>query len=319
MTFRENMAAALECRKAERAPLWDLSVHFWDSATRRHIVLGEEFEALDSTGKERALHSNAEIMLDAARMFHWSAVSTPGNYWHQAPGQLAYFILPPDARVRQIELLRKLAGDEIMINTGTGGVLFADYSEEFCYKLFDAPQEIDEMARRTLRQAVESARRFRDAGADIVITASDIADNSGPFFSPPQMRRFILPYLNEWAESCRAMGLYTIMHSDGKLTAYLNDIADTAVHALQALDPVAGMDIVEAKKTAGDRLCLCGNIDCGELLTGPPEKVYESTTSLLKSLGDAKGWVLGASNAVQKEVPVEHYRAMIRAWEDYYR
>jgi len=65
---------------------------------------------------------------------------------------------------------------------------------------------------------------------------------------------------------------------------------------------------------AGTRLCLCGNIGCGLLLTGTPEAVYESTRRLLTTCRDVGNLVLGASNAVQPQVPMENYRAMISAW-----
>jgi len=52
------------------------------------------------------------------------------------------------------------------------------------------------------------------------------------------------------------------------------------------------------------------------VLLGTPDKVYEATASLLKAQKPFGAFVLGASNAVQKEVPMENYRAMIAAWKD---
>ena len=67
----------------------------------------------------------------------------------------------------------------------------------------------------------------------------------------------------------------------------------------------------------GDRLCLCGNIDCGLLLTGTPDTLYAATRELLLSCKPAGAFALGASNAVQEEVPPQNYRAMIQAWRDF--
>ena len=109
------------------------------------------------------------------------------------------------------------------------------------------------------------------------------------------------------------MGLFTILHTDGQLMSYIDAIAATAVDALQAIDPVAGMDMAQTKAIAGDRLCLCGNIDCGLLLRGTPEQVYAATQTLLATCKADGNLVLGASNAVQSEVPMANYRAMIEA------
>jgi uroporphyrinogen decarboxylase len=157
---------------------------------------------------------------------------------------------------------------------------------------------------------------LRDVGAEAVFTASDLADNSGPFFSMAHMRRFILPDLDRWAQQCKAMGLYTILHTDGRLPPpWLDAIADTAVDALQAIDPTAGMEMAATKAQVGDRLCLCGNVDCGLLCSGTPDEVELSTMALLCDCMAGGGFVLGASNAVQREVPAENYRAMLAAWK----
>jgi len=317
MSRKTDMMTALERRQpATAVPIWEIEFHAWDSASGRHVVLGREFERLTPEEQERAMRANAEIIADVSREFQFSAVTGPASYWNQAPGELAYYVLPDETRFRQFELLRKTADDLALIGN-SGGVLGANYSMEFCVKLFEAPEEIDQLARRAMEFGVGQARQYRDLGADAVFAAADIADNSGPFFNPEQMKRFILPYLNEWAERCKAMGLHTILHSDGKLTKYLDAIAETAVDALQAVDPVAGMDMKESRRIAGDRLCLCGNIDCGLLLRATPEQVYGATRDLLVSCKAGGCLALGASNAVQPQVPMENYRAMIGAWKDH--
>jgi len=137
------------------------------------------------------------------------------------------------------------------------------------------------------------------------------------FFSPPQMQRYVLPYLRTWADKVRALGGYSILHTDGNITACLEDLAGSGLDALQAIDPVAKMDMAKVKAKVGDRLCLCGNIDCGLLLTGAPEAIYAATRELLLSCKPAGGFALGASNAVQEEISPQNYRAMIQAWRDF--
>jgi len=80
----------------------------------------------------------------------------------------------------------------------------------------------------------------------------------------------MLPYLRRWVAEVRDMGCFAILHTDGDVTPYMEDIANSGVHALQAIDPVAGMDIRKVKEQVGDRLC--GNVDCGLLLNGSPQK-----------------------------------------------
>lgn len=314
-----DLRTALACRQPERVPIWEIEFHGWDAISGRHVVLGEEFARLSAVGQERALHANAEIMLAVCDELHFAGMTVPGGFWYQAPGELAYYVLPEEARFRQCEILRALAGESVMLIANTGGVLAADYRMDFCEKLFEEPETIDALAQQIHHAGLDAARRFRDLGVGAVMTASDIADNAGPFFNPAQMDRFILPYLHEWATACAGMGLSTILHSDGNLTRYLELLAATALNALQAIDPIAGMSMPAAQQAVGNRLCLCGNIDCGLLLRGAPEDIYEATRDLLLTCKLSGGLVLGASNAVQPQVPAENYRAMIAAWEEHGR
>ena len=315
---KQDFLAALECRQPGGAvPVWELEFQAWNAFSGRHVMLGREFEALSPAQQERAMHANAEIFLSVCRQLHFSAMTPPSGYWEQAPGHLAYFVLPGDTRFRQFEIIKNMAGDEVALVGNSGGVLAASYDEDFCEKLYQRPEEMDIQAKATLDGGLAAARRLRDLGADAVFSASDIADNSGPFFNPEQMKRFVLPYLHQWAEGCKAMGLCSILHSDGQLTPYVDAIAATALDALQAIDPTAGMDMAQTRQLASGRLCLCGNVDCGTLLLGTPEQVFDATRQLLTTCKAEGGLVLGASNAVQPEVPLVNYQAMIHAWQQY--
>ncbi|MFZ4599703.1 MAG: uroporphyrinogen decarboxylase family protein [Terrimicrobiaceae bacterium] len=316
--MRRRIVAAFERSNSNGpVPVWELEFHAWDAASGRHVVLGHEYEALSSADQERALHENAEIMLSVAAEMGWAALTVPGGYWDEAPGKPAYYCLPDAARYRQMEVLKAKAPDDLMLIASATGVLAANYYDEFCLRMFEEPESIDQQAEETLEGSLGIIRRFRDLGVGAVFTASDIADNSGPFFNPSQMERWIYPFLRRWAESVHSLGLFGILHSDGNLAPYMDRLTTSGVDAIQAIDPVAGMDLAEAIKTADGRVCLCGNVDCGLLLTGTPEQVFESTRLLLAACGSGRGFVLGASNAVQPETPISNYRAMIAACREF--
>lgn len=317
MTRIDDLRQAMACRTpAGPTPVWEIEFHLWDAFAGRQLMLGHEFARLTAAEQEQALHANAEIMASVAVELGFAAVTAPGGYWETAPGHPAYFWLPDQARDKQIRLLKALAGDRFLIAAESGGVMCMpgahDYLD-FSYRLFDAPEQVDEQARATLRHGVERARVLRDLGVEVIFTASDIADNHGVFFNPGQMERYILPYLRQWSAAVRALDSWSVLHSDGNLTACLDALADSGINALQAIDPVAGMDIRAVQRQVAGRLCLCGNIDCGLLLTGTSAQVNAATRDLLASCASGGGIVLGASNAVQPEVPPENYRALLAA------
>lgn len=316
MTKIQELREAMACRQTTGVPVWEIEFHLWDPFAGRQMKLGHEFARLSSTEQEHALNENAEIMYEVADELGFSAITAPGRYWEYAPGQPAYFWLPDDACNRQIQILARLTKDTIMIAAESGGVLSMPLANDylaFSYRLFDAPEEVDEQARATLRSGLERARILRELGAELIFTASDIADNRGLFFNPTQMERFILPYLHDWTKEVRALGGLSVLHSDGNLDACLNALADSGLNGIQAIDPVAGMDIGAVKRKVAGRLCLCGNIDCGLLITGRQDEVFSATQSMLLECAPGGGLVLGASNAIQNEVPLDNYRAMLKA------
>lgn len=323
MHKKQDMITALE-RKPPAAggavPIWELEFHLWDKFSGRHLILGREFESLPAVEQEEALHANAKIFSEVSARLNFAAVSVPNNYWEVAPGRPAYFWLPEEARLRQIRILDRMLSSDTLLIAGSHAVLGipgADRYEDYSIKLFTEPEGIDRLARQTLARGIETARQLADCGVGAVFTASDLADSHGPYYNPAQMDRFILPYLSDWAAEVKKMGVYAILHSDGNLNPYLDAIADSGIDALQAVDPVAGMDMRAAKDRAGDRICLCGNIDCGLAVTGFPEEVFEAARDLLVTCKEGGGLVLGASNALQQEVPAENYLAVIEAWTQF--
>ena len=205
-----------------------------------------------------------------------------------------------------------------MVHTGAIiGMPAADEYVEFAIKLLEAPEEIDKRARRTRDEAKAEIRRWADLGADGFLSTADLADNSGPYFRPEQLERFVYPYLEEWADAARDANGHSIMHTDGDIATMLEAIADCGVSAIQSLDPTAGMDLAKVKKQIGDRIALCGNLDCGLLQTASPETVYEAAKQTLEAGKPGGRYVFGASNVVEAAAPKENFTAMRQAWTDH--
>ena len=314
MSKKDDLKAALECRQPEGAvPIWELHFHCWEQAAGRHFIGRPEFDNLSEAERKSAIASNADIIIEVAEDLNYAGVTIPDPPWD------CIYTLPMEARIELAQILSRRAGDDFMVVASCPGIIGMPGSHEyieFSYKLFDAPEEIDERARRSLDAGIETAKKLRDAGVEMVYSGADIADNKGPWFSPDQMDRFIYPYLAKWSAALKSIGLYAILHTDGDITPLLGKLCESGLHGVQAVDPVAGMDIGHTKNLVGDGLCLCGNVDCGMLIVGTNEEIYDSTCDILQTCKSGGGLVLGASNAVVIETPIDKYREVIRAWED---
>ena len=115
-------------------------------------------------------------------------------------------------------------------------------------------------------------------------------------------------------------GGLVIKHSDGNLWPILDLIVGTGVEAINPLEPVAGMDIAKVKAEYGDRVCLVGNIDCGELLShGTVEQVVEEVRQCIAAAAPGGGYMLSSSNSIHSSVNPGNYVAMVRAGHKYGR
>ncbi len=321
MTKKGDMIDAFSNRQPSgRVPLWELEFHLWDQVSGQHLVIGQEYQGLTEREKDNALYNNAEIFLSVSEQLHFSAITLPSQYWEIGPQTPAYYWLPEEGRIRQAQILRKLAPEDLMLVANCTALLGMPMREDyvdFAYQLFDAPDEIDVFAEQRLQDGIQDAIRFFNLGVEIGLSTSDLADNHSTFMNPLQLERFVWPYLDRWVEALNELGMFSILHSDGNLGACLDRIADSGVDCLQAIDPTAGMNMLGVKQKVGSRLCLSGNIDCRLLLSESPDSVFEATKELLNTCKAGGGLILGASNAVQSVVPVENYLAITRAWEKF--
>lgn len=308
------MAAAMEHKTpSDQVPLWELHFHLWNKFSDGSFISGQEYMKLSTDQRDYTLRNNARVIIEVADEIGFSGVTIPDGPWD------CIYTLPSADRLTLAKYIADENPDFLIVAAGGGVIAMPDSSNyvEFCYTLMDEPEKIDELCRECLRWGVDSLKRYADVGIRAVYAAADMADNKGQFFSDSQMDRFILPYLSKWAESAKLEGIFPILHTDGNITEIVDVLSDTGICAIQAIDPVAGMDMAELKNRMGNRICLCGNIDCGDLLTCTPDQIYDKTRDLLLKCKSGGCFVLGASNAVVIDTPKENYMALIQAWNEF--
>ena len=321
MKPRQRMIASLSMQEPDDfVPVWEIEFHLFNKYASKKMIHSTEYTKLTKAEQDKALHVNAEIMIEVAKKVGLSGLSNIGEYWEVAPGAPAPMWLPPEDSRRFLPMLKKAAGDDIFVMGWCHPLVLipeaGDYVE-FAYMLFDQPDKIDEIAKEKYVKGMELARIARDAGADGLCAPADIADTRGMYFTQEQLDRYFFPYLKRWADDVRDMGMKSILHTDGNIYEILDKIANSGVNGLQAIDPIAGMDIVEVKKRAGDKLCLIGNIHLGLLQNGPIADIKKEVKRVCEGCKKGGGFVLGATNAVFEEIPAENYQAMIDAGREF--
>lgn len=324
MTPKQRFEASIGFRQPDgMVSMMELGFHLFGELTGIEPVAGYEYAALNAPGKQRALEHNAELFVRVAEECGHDVIRGIGGYWELSPGLPAYLWLPDrQARLDQIRAIKKAAGDKYFIlgqHTATMGMPNSDRVEEFVYDLFDRPDEVKARNEGLLLDAVEFQERMLDAGADGILNSCDVAYKTGPFISPAMMDEFFFPYLRRWADSLNKQSVISIWHTDGNLMPVMGRILDSGISALQCVDPLAGMDIVELKKLAAGKLALIGNIDCGLLQFGPADAITAEVRRVVEGCKHGGGFVLSGCNAIFKGIPIEHYLAYCKARVEYGR
>jgi uroporphyrinogen decarboxylase len=257
--------------------------------------------------KQRQVADAGDVYIETARRFSHSAI-----FVHGISGM-------PESELRTAEYIRERTGGEYFLmchGDATLGMPDGTQMEEFAFRLADDPEGL----KRGLSRDVEEAHaRFAPLSGtgifDGFALCTDYCLNTGPFLSPGQFSEFVTPYLARLISGYRAMGYYTIKHTDGNIMPIIDQLVSCAPHALHSLDPQAGVDIATVKRRYGRQVCLIGNVNCGLLQTGSEEDVLRSCRAALQSGMPGGGYVFSTSNCVYTGMALSRYELMMDAWK----
>jgi len=186
--------------------------------------------------------------------------------------------------------------------------------QAFCLSLYDQPQLIDalfEKAGVLLDECIERMMQFDWVGA-IWIT-DDLAYHQGPIISPKMLRKYVFPWYKRYVQKVHAKGLPILLHSCGNIHPLFEDLVEIGFDVLHPFE-ANSVDIFEAKRKIGSRICLAGNLDLSYMLTrASSEEIIEDVKNHIRRLAPGGGYCLGSSNSIPNYVPLNNFIAMNRA------
>jgi uroporphyrinogen decarboxylase len=117
--------------------------------------------------------------------------------------------------------------------------------------------------------------------------------------------------------ACKKFGMLTVLHSCGKIDAFLPDLVNIGLNCIQSLEATAGVDLKGLKLSLGDKICFMGGLDSSGVLTfGTPQDVEFNVRNCLKAAGYGGGYIIGPSHDILN-MPWENILAMRAAIEKY--
>lgn len=304
MTPKERAVAALTLKVPDSVPTFELDFQLEEEMFGKPFVSHKELEGKSSREREKLIKDNAEYMVEVYDALGYSIIPI-----HFSDDQDVF---------DTAKHIRKMVGDRFMLTThGDGTFPIPDGNEmyEFAYTIADDPDGMKNRAKMLAEGAIERNKKLLDVGFDCLILCADYCYNSGPFLSLPMFDEYILPFLYKIIEEARKIGLYTIKHTDGNIMPILDRLIECRPHALHSLDPMAGVDIREVKRLVGDKICLCGNVNCALMQTGSDQEVIESAEYCLTYGKPGGGYIFSTSNVPFKGLPPERYRLILDVWK----
>jgi len=180
------------------------------------------------------------------------------------------------------------------------------------------PGVVDRVNEIALNYQLQYVKNCIDIGADVIFVNGDWAMTEGPMVSREFIQRFVAPSLQKIVEYAHSRGVPCIKHSDGNIWSIYDIIIDAGADAIHPIDPMAGMDIGEAKAKFGDKVCLVGNVNCATtLVSGTVDEVRQEVKEVIRKAGKGGGLICTSSNSIHSGVKPENYVAMVKAIREY--
>ncbi len=336
MNSHERFMTALRREQPDRVPVWELIVNqpvieqMYGDISYLDLCEREDLDGVTV----RESDWPPTMLDDQTWVDEWGItwrrekIDVPYPIGHpiQSEADLDRLVPPdPDADFRWPvveDAVRRFMGERAIVFLGHDAFEYSAMLRGMDNLLMDYavnPELAHRLARMVTDFKVGTMKRALEIGCDVALTGDDYAFRHAPLMSPAHFREFVLPYLTEVVEVAHAHGAPFIKHTDGNIWAILDMMVDEAgIDAIDPLEPLAAMDIGKVKAQYGDRVALCGNVDCSVLLTrGTPEEVVEAVQETLAKAAVGGGHILASSNSIHPAVKPELYRAMLEAAREF--
>lgn len=151
---------------------------------------------------------------------------------------------------------------------------------------------------------------------EVFFLGDDLAYNSGPFISPRYFNELFLPAYKRIVNAIHKKGAKAIFHTDGNVNSIIDGLVDCfdSLHPFQAS---AKMDIFQAKKDYGDKICLEGNVPIPMLVHESRETISNYVKKLLRECAPGGGYMLSSGNSIVPEIPWQNYLTMLKTFKKY--
>ncbi len=213
----------------------------------------------------------------------------------------------PDYFFDTINAVRARVGDTVSVH-GEVFSPFTHYLELFGYQnaiigMVKDPAKVKAVLERLTDATIAWAVAQAHHGVDAVLISSAFA--GGGFISPKMYSELVVPYEHRLAEAVKAEGIPVYTHTCGKIGDRLELMAETGTMGIDTLDPppLGNVELVDAKRTVGDRLFLKGNMNSVAILEyTTKEQVIAEASERIRIGKPGSGYILSSACSIAPHV-----------------
>lgn len=148
------------------------------------------------------------------------------------------------------------------------------------------------------------------AGVDVLEVSDDWGQQNTMLFSPEMWRDLIQPAFQRILDMAHEAGVPVILHSDGDITAVLDDLAGMGIRGLHPVQESAGMTYDTVREKLGQDVCIMGGLDTvAALPVMSPEEVREEVRRVFGILKPAGPFIFAGSHMFQDDTPLDVIKA----------
>jgi uroporphyrinogen decarboxylase len=145
----------------------------------------------------------------------------------------------------------------------------------------------------------------------------DLGYKNGTFFSPGTYRKQLFPAHKRLFNFFNSKGMPVILHSCGNVNAFVPQFIEAGLTCLQPLETKAGMNLIELKKTYGDKLAFMGGIDVRKMSAEDPKVIEDEIKTKISFAKQGGGYIYHSDHSVPDDVSFEQYKRVIELVHKY--
>jgi hypothetical protein len=271
-------------------------------------------------------HAHYEDHQSAGFATEWHMV-TPGDDRRVLDRMIAApFEVDEGAVQRTIELFDELEGKlgdngypQIFLPSPAVAISHCMHLENFLVLCLEEPETVlawcGEITRR-ISLCVEAL--FSRKRLDCAVVFGGSEQFTPPMMAPASFDEFVVPFEGALVRQLKKHGVIMDCHCHGRVAYAIRRIMDMGYDATNPVEPPpqGDLSLAEARRIAGDRLTLIGNIEFVEIESGEPEAMRERVREILAT--GTRRLILTDAVLLLRQAVTERMDRNYRAWIDEY-